>query len=88
MELGHTPTPPPPPIYFGGRDQEDHSSKPALGKQFLRPYLKKNKNKKKLHTQKGWQSGLNRSKCEALSSNPSATKNKMFKFLCVHSALS
>jgi hypothetical protein len=26
--------------YLGGRDQEDHGSKPAPSKQFERPYLK------------------------------------------------
>jgi hypothetical protein len=29
------------PSYSGGRDQEDCGLKPALGKQFERPYLKK-----------------------------------------------
>jgi hypothetical protein len=29
------------PSYSGGRDQEDHSLKPAPGKQFVRSYLKK-----------------------------------------------
>jgi hypothetical protein len=29
------------PSYSGGRDQEDLSLKPPLGKQFARPYLKK-----------------------------------------------
>jgi hypothetical protein len=36
------------PCYSGGRDQEDHSSKPALGKEFLRSNLeekKKNQNR-------------------------------------------
>jgi hypothetical protein len=28
------------PSYWGGRDQEDHSLKPALGKQFMRLFLK------------------------------------------------
>jgi hypothetical protein len=27
------------PSYSGGRDQEDYGLKPALGKQFVRPYL-------------------------------------------------
>jgi hypothetical protein len=31
----------------GGRDQEDHSSKPAPGKQFMRPYLEKNASQKR-----------------------------------------
>jgi hypothetical protein len=36
------------PSYSDGRDQEDHSSKPALGKQFERPYLEKQNHKKGL----------------------------------------
>jgi hypothetical protein len=39
------------PSYSGGKDQEDRGSKPALGKQFVRPYLKKP------FTKKGWWSG-------------------------------
>jgi hypothetical protein len=35
------------PSYPGGRDQEDHSSKPAPGK-FVRPYLKKPITKKRV----------------------------------------
>jgi hypothetical protein len=35
------------PSYSGGRDQENQVSKPAPGKQFARPYLKKKKKKKK-----------------------------------------
>jgi hypothetical protein len=35
------------PSYLGGRDQEDHGSKPALSKQLLRPHLKKSNHKKK-----------------------------------------
>jgi hypothetical protein len=27
--------------YSGGRDKEDHGSKPALGKYLVRPYLEK-----------------------------------------------
>jgi hypothetical protein len=33
------------PSYSGGRDQEDHSSKPAQAKSSTRPYLKKNLHK-------------------------------------------
>jgi hypothetical protein len=36
------------PGYFGGRDQEDHGSKPVLGKYFERPYLEKTYHKKGL----------------------------------------
>jgi hypothetical protein len=35
------------PSFSGGRDQEDRSSKPAPGKQFVRPYLKKNPSQKR-----------------------------------------
>jgi hypothetical protein len=38
------------PSYSGGRNQEDHSSKPAPGKQATRPYLKKT------FTRQGWSS--------------------------------
>jgi hypothetical protein len=34
------------PRYSGGRDQEDHGSKPILGKLFVRPYLEKTFTKK------------------------------------------
>jgi hypothetical protein len=37
------------PTYSGGRDQEDHGSKPARAKEFARHYLEK-----KAITQKGW----------------------------------
>jgi hypothetical protein len=63
------------PSYSGGRDQEDHSSKPALGKQFSRPYLEKNPSYKRTDevspavSMPDWQH-------EALSSNPSAAKKK------------
>jgi hypothetical protein len=40
------------PSYSGGRDQEDHGSKPAWGNKFLRPYLKNT------HHQKGLVEGL------------------------------
>jgi hypothetical protein len=36
------------PSYSGDGDEEDHSSKPAPGKQFPRPYLKKRHHKKGL----------------------------------------
>jgi hypothetical protein len=36
------------PSYSAGRDQEDRGSKPALGKQFTRLYLKKTLHKKGL----------------------------------------
>jgi hypothetical protein len=34
------------PSYSGSRDQEDHSLKPALGKQFVRLYFEKYPTKK------------------------------------------
>jgi hypothetical protein len=58
------------PSYSGGRDQEDHGSKPSLGKLSARPYLEKAHHKKRagrVHLP---------SKHKALSSNQSATKNK------------
>jgi hypothetical protein len=33
------------PSYSGGRDQEDHGSKPALENSFARPYLEKTHHK-------------------------------------------
>jgi hypothetical protein len=36
------------PSYSGGRDQEDHSSKPVQAKRFVRLYLKNNQHKKEL----------------------------------------
>jgi hypothetical protein len=33
--------------YSEGRDQEDHGSKPASGKQFRKPYLEKTHHKKR-----------------------------------------
>jgi hypothetical protein len=37
--------------YSGGRDQEDQGSKkPALGKYFIKPYLKKKKTTRKKRT--------------------------------------
>jgi hypothetical protein len=39
------------PSYSGGRDQEDHGSKPAWVNSSMRPYLKK---KKKKITKKDW----------------------------------
>jgi hypothetical protein len=53
------------PSYSGGRDRKDHGSKPALGKQFARPYLKNIHHKKK--TGAVAQGG-------SLSSNPSTAK--------------
>jgi hypothetical protein len=47
---------------YGSRDQEDHGSKSAPGKYFMRPYLKK-----KLFTKKGQQSSTS-SKNACLSS--------------------
>jgi hypothetical protein len=35
------------PSYSGGRDQENWGSKPALGKYFMRPYLKKHPSQKR-----------------------------------------
>jgi hypothetical protein len=35
------------PSYSRGRDQEDLSSKPALGKEFRKPYLEKTHHKKR-----------------------------------------
>jgi hypothetical protein len=35
------------PSYSGGRDQENRSSRPTLGKQFERPYLKKHPSQKR-----------------------------------------
>jgi hypothetical protein len=40
--------------YSGCRDQEDHSSKPAVGKLFMRPYLKKKHHKKGLAERLKW----------------------------------
>jgi hypothetical protein len=50
------------PSFSGGRDQEDHSSKPSPGKQFRRPYLKNT------HHTKGLAEWLKK------SSSPSTTK--------------
>jgi hypothetical protein len=36
------------PSYSGARDQEDCGSKPALGKEFLRPYLENTQHEKGL----------------------------------------
>jgi hypothetical protein len=63
------------------RDQEDCSPKPALGKGFVRLYLKKKK-QKKTHHKKGLVERATQvvehlpTKCKALSSNPSAAKNE------------
>jgi hypothetical protein len=55
------------PSYSGGRDQEDHGSKPAQTNSSTRPYFKK---KKKI-TKVGLVEWL---KVKALNSNPSTTK--------------
>jgi hypothetical protein len=34
------------PSYSGDRDQEDHGSKPALGRELTRPYLENTQQKK------------------------------------------
>jgi hypothetical protein len=52
------------PSYSGGRDQEDHGSKPALANSSGDPIWKKKKN-----TKKGLAEWL---KVKALSSNPSS----------------
>jgi hypothetical protein len=61
------------PSYSGGRDQEDSGSKPAMGKQFVRPYLKKYPTKKRAGrvTQVV--------EHEALSLNPSTSRKKKKK---------
>jgi hypothetical protein len=53
------------PSYSGGRDQKDHSSKPAWAKQFPRTYLKKP------HHKKGLVEWL-----RVLSSSPNTAKKK------------
>jgi hypothetical protein len=61
------------PSYSGGRDQGDHRLKPALVNSSRDPISKKP------ITKKGWWSGSSDSlpsKCEAQSSNHSATKKK------------
>jgi hypothetical protein len=58
------------PSYSGGRDQEDHSSKPAQANSSTRPYLKKPFTKIRL---------VEWLKVKALSSNPSAKKKKKKK---------
>jgi hypothetical protein len=55
------------PSHSGGRDQEDHSSKPALANSSTRSYLEK------LFTKIGLVEWL---KVKALSSSPSTEKNK------------
>jgi hypothetical protein len=59
------------PSYAGGRDQEDHGSKPAWANSSQDPILKKTITKKE-----GLVEWL---KVKVLSSNPSTTKNKIFK---------
>jgi hypothetical protein len=56
--------------YSGSRDQEDHSSKPTPGKQFMTPYLKKTHHKNRAGGVAPVVEWLP-SKYEALSSNPS-----------------
>jgi hypothetical protein len=58
------------PSYSGGRDQKDHSSKPAQGNSSRHPILKKP------ITKKGLVEWL---KVQALSSNPRTTKKKKKK---------
>jgi hypothetical protein len=55
------------PSYSRGRDQEDHGSKPALGKKFTKPYLKRPFSKIGL---------VEWLKVKALSSSPSTAKKK------------
>jgi hypothetical protein len=55
------------PSYSGGRDLENHGSKPALGKLFLRPYLEKPYHKQGL---------VEWLKVQALSSNSNVAKKK------------
>jgi hypothetical protein len=55
------------PSYSGGRDQEDHVSKPVQANSFARPYLEKS------FTKIGLVEWL---KVKALSSSPSTKKKK------------
>jgi hypothetical protein len=55
------------PSYSGGRDQEDHGSKPAQANSSMRPYLKKS------FTKTGLVEWL---KVKALSLSPSPAKKK------------
>jgi hypothetical protein len=67
------------PKYSGGRDEEDHCSKPALGKQFMRPCLENTQYKKRADEVAYVVEHLT-SKCEALSSSPRTTKKIEFIF--------
>jgi hypothetical protein len=58
------------PSYSGGKDQEDHSSKPAQANSYARPYVEK------LFTKIGLVEWL---KVKALSSIPSTAKKKKRK---------
>jgi hypothetical protein len=58
------------PSYSGGKDQEDHSSKPAQANSYARPYVEK------LFTKIGLVEWL---KVKALSSIPSTAKKKKKK---------
>jgi hypothetical protein len=58
------------PSYLGGRDQEDHSLKPAGANSLQDPILKKP------FTEKGWWSG---SRCKPLVQGPVLQKNKKQK---------
>jgi hypothetical protein len=71
------------PSYSGGRDQKDQSLKPAQGKQFVRPYLKKTHHRNRAGGRAG--ECLPR-KHEAQSSNASNTKKKknVCLFLYIH----
>jgi hypothetical protein len=66
------------PSYLGDRNQEDHGSKPALGKWFVR-FVSKIPNTQKRAG--GVTQAIQHlpSKCEALSSNPRTTKKNFFK---------
>jgi hypothetical protein len=63
------------PCYSGGRDQEDHGSKPAWVNSSVRPYLKKP------FTKIGMVEGLN---LKALSLGPSTAKRKKRKIVSRH----
>jgi hypothetical protein len=63
------------PSYLGGRDQEDHSSKPASGKEFARPYLEKTQHQTRDDGMAHVVECLP-SKQEALSSSPNSAKRR------------
>jgi hypothetical protein len=60
------------PSYSGGRDQEDHGSKPTIGKQLVKPYLKET------HHKKGWQSDRS-SKSTSLASVRPCVQNLLLQ---------